>query len=221
MKKRVRNKNHKLLIKKKNSPWIILNSDRFLLSVLLFAIAVVGLFIINQPVSQEQFSGNAELASANFPTSQEVWDGIKTFLTTNLSFLGNDLTEIFISLIIVLIIFAAVYDMLELTSIFQNDWTQRLIAIGIALIAVILKWPLVITRWGLDFAAYLGVFGILYEIIIAIVIFIGLMFGNTWLAKFAVKRKGQVEQIKAIKGANQASAAITALRTLDKNFRKP
>lgn len=216
MKKRM-----KKSIKKEKKKNKLLKNKVFLVSIIVLGLVILGLLFVFYKGTTEKAVGNGSLASTSFPTNQQVMDGIKSFFLEYFGFLGNTLTEIFISLIIALIIFAAVYDMLELTSIFQNDWTQRLIAIGVTVIAVILQWPIIITRWGLDFAAYLGAIGIFLEIVIAIVIFIGLMFGNTWLAKFAVKRKGQVEELKALKGAGRAGAAIQALKKLDTDFRSP
>jgi hypothetical protein len=69
--------------------------------------------------------------------------------------------------------------------------------------------------------ATVGIAAGFLEIIVSIVIFIGLIFGNTWMAKFAAKRKGQKEYIKAIGSSSQAGAAIKGLREIQKEFRKP
>ena len=74
MKKRVRNKNHKLLIKRKNSKWIILNSEKFLLGIFLLGIIAFGLYATSNNAASQSFSGKGELAASSFPTGQQALD---------------------------------------------------------------------------------------------------------------------------------------------------
>ena len=125
-----------------------------------------------------------------------------------------------IGLIVIAIIFAGIYDILELVSIFQNPWVKMVIAIGLSIAVIIFRVPVKIASFFIQLGAGLGAIAIGIEIAIAMAIFIGLVFGNTWIAKFAAKRKGQVEEIKAIQGANRAGAAITGLQTLNEKFKE-
>ena len=134
--------------------------------------------------------------------------------------LGQTLGEVILSLIIALIIFAAIYDILELVSIFQNNWVKKVIAIGLAFAAAMIGWVFSFARFMLGFAAGIGTIGIVLEILVAIGIFVGLSFGSNWAAKWAAKRKGQVEEVKAVKSAAQAKAAIRGLREIQEEFKR-
>lgn len=138
---------------------------------------------------------------------------------TDILGLGGTLKEVIIGFIILAIIFAGIYDILELTSIFDSRWVKIVISLGLGIITALTG---IINRFSifmLSFAAGLGTVGIVIEIVVAIVIFIGLSFGSNWAAKFAAKRKGQKEHIKAIKGADEAGAAIAGLKQLQKDFK--
>jgi hypothetical protein len=134
--------------------------------------------------------------------------------------LGSFWKEIIISLIVLLIIGAGIYNILELTSLFDIVWVKIIIAAGLGIISALTGWVSSFSVWALELAAAMGTIGIVLEIIIAIAIFIGLIFGSNWVARFAAKRKGQVAEIKAIKSSDEASAAITGLRRLQRNFEK-
>jgi len=111
------------------------------------------------------------------------------FITDNLGFFGDDLHSILISLIVSLIIFAGIYDILELISILENKWVKIVIASGLGLIAVILQWPVKIAAFIMGFGATFGAIGIALEIVMVTMIFIGLVFGGAWAARLAAKRK--------------------------------
>lgn len=134
--------------------------------------------------------------------------------------LGGTFKEIIIGFIIFAILFAGLYDILELVSIFDQKWVKIVIAGGLGIIAAMTGLINRFSIFMLTFAAGFGTIGIVLEIIIAIVIFIGLSFGSNFIAKWAAKRKGQKEYIKAIGSSSQAGAAIKGLRHIQKEFRR-
>ncbi|HPD81497.1 MAG TPA: hypothetical protein PK357_00155 [Candidatus Pacearchaeota archaeon] len=128
--------------------------------------------------------------------------------------------EILLGFLILLIIFAAMYDILQLISIFQSKWVILLIAFAIALAAALTNFVHKMAVLLTQILAGLGAAAIFVEIAICIVIFVGLSFGSTWIGKWAAKRKGNVEEIKAIKSAGQAKAAIRGMREIQEEFRR-
>ena len=134
--------------------------------------------------------------------------------------IGNTWREIIVFIIVLAIIFVMLYDILTLISIFSN-WVSLVIAIGLSIIAALFGWIRQMSVWAIGIAAGMGVAAGFIEIIISIVIFVGLVIGNNWMAKWAAKRKGQKEYVKAIHSSGQAKAAIRGLRELQKEFRKP
>ncbi len=146
-------------------------------------------------------------------TFQELSDNI-------LNIFGTTGTNRVIGIIITLIIFAGLYDILELVGIFQTNWVKSVIAIGLGIIAVLIELPLQIATFGAGLASTFGAIGIALEIIIATLIFIGLVIGNTWAAKFAAKRHGQMAKIKAVRASGDVVGAIKGLREIQEEFKK-
>ena len=133
---------------------------------------------------------------------------------------GSGSKEIIVSIIVTLILFAGLYDILELVSIFQLQWVKYIMAGGFTLIAVMWGWPIKFTNFLGGAVAALGPVAIVLEIVIAIAIFIGLIVGNGWIAKFAAKRKAQAAYIKASESAGEAAAAIHGLKEIEKELKK-
>jgi hypothetical protein len=104
--------------------------------------------------------------------------------------------QIILGILILIVIFAALYDILQLISIFQSRWVMMLIAFALALAAALTNIIHKIAVWMATVAAGLGAAAIFIEIVICLVIFVGLSFGSTWIAKWAAKRKGNVEEIQ-------------------------
>jgi hypothetical protein len=134
--------------------------------------------------------------------------------------LGSTWKEIIISLVVLVIIFAGVFDILELTSLFNNSWVLYVISGGLAVIACLTEGVYNIVNFALRFAAGAGAIGVAVEIVIAIAMFIGLSFGSNFIARWAAKRKGQKEYIKAITSSDEAGAAIKGLRHIQKEFKR-
>ena len=142
-----------------------------------------------------------------------------TFLTQILQ-LGEVWKDFIIGIIILVIMIAALYDILELTSIFESKTVKLLISIGFGIIFAITGLVNSVTIGMVSFAAGFGAFAIWVEIIIALGVFVGLTIGNNFIAKWAAKRKGQKEHIKAISSSSEASAAIEGLRNIQKEFKR-
>jgi hypothetical protein len=134
--------------------------------------------------------------------------------------LGGTFKEIIIGIIVFAILFAGIYNILELTSLFDIKWVKILISAGLGVIAALTGLINRFSIFMLSFAAGLGTLGVVLEIIIAIVIFIGLSFGSNKIAKWAAKRKGQKEEIAAITSADEAAAAMVGLRRFQKRSTK-
>ncbi len=128
--------------------------------------------------------------------------------------------ELIVFIITLAILFAILYDILTLVSLFSN-WVSAVIAVGMSIIGSLIGVVRIISTWFITIGSVVGIAAGFLEIIVSIVIFIGLIFASTPLAKFAAKRKGQKEYIKAIGSSSQAGAAIKGLREIQKEFRKP
>jgi hypothetical protein len=134
--------------------------------------------------------------------------------------IGTTWKDLIIVIVVFVIILAGMFDILTLTSIFDNAWVIWIMSVGLAIIASLTGVIRNVTTFLIQVAAGFGAIGIAVEIIISIVIFIGLSIGGTFFAKWAAKRKAQKEMVKSIKGAGSAAAAITGLKDIQKALRK-
>lgn len=164
------------------------------------------------------------VSSLMFVSAEGVFDKSPTsaFMQwiTNFLGLGGTIKEIIIGIIVFAILFAGIYNILELTSLFDIKWVKILISAGLGVIAALTGLINRFSIFMLSFAAGLGTLGVVLEIIVAIVIFIGLSFGSNKIARWAAKRKGQKEEIAAITSADEAAAAMIGLRRFQKRSTK-
>jgi hypothetical protein len=127
--------------------------------------------------------------------------------------------EFIVFIVTIAILFTMLFDMLSLISIFSG-WASGVIAGGMTIVASLVGFVRVITTWFITIGATMGIAAGFIEIGVSIVIFVGLVFGSSVIARFAAKRKGQKEYIKAIGSSAQAGAAIKGLRHIQKEFRR-
>jgi hypothetical protein len=131
----------------------------------------------------------------------------------------TDWKDLIVLVIVFAIILVAIYDILSLLALFYNDWVNWTIAIGLAIIAALTGFIRQAATFLFQTGAGLFAFATGLEIVVVAILFIGLIFGSTWIAKFAAKRKGQREYIRSIGGSHSAEAGIRGLKALDREFR--
>lgn len=133
--------------------------------------------------------------------------------------LGSVWKEIIIGLIMLAIIIAALYDILELTSIFESKPVKIIISVGLGLVFALTGLVNNFTIGMISFAAGFGAFAIWVEIMISILIFIGLSIGSTFISKWAAKKYANKQLVTAVKSGGEAAGAIRGLRTIQKEFK--
>jgi hypothetical protein len=141
------------------------------------------------------------------------------FFARIMAFLGIGETwkQIIVGIIVFLIIFAGLRDILTLTSLFEK--ANFIIAFGLAVIAMLSGLVNGIATAMLSLAATLGTLGIVLEIIIAIVIFIGLTVANERISMFAAKKYAVNAKVKGLKSGAEGAAGFKALRDLFKEMK--
>lgn len=133
---------------------------------------------------------------------------------------GNTWKDVIVYIIILGLIFVMLLDILLLTSIF-SEWACFFIAVGFSIIGALTNVIRQISIWVITIAAGLGVVAGFVEIIVAIVVFIGLVFASPKIAEFAARRKAQAVKIRSIKSAGEAGGAINFLRRLQRKDINP
>jgi hypothetical protein len=139
------------------------------------------------------------LALMALPLVSAVAEG--TWYGDMLSFIGipmDSWQSAVIGLIVMLIIAAGIYDILELIGIFENTIVKLIISIGIGAITGISGGITAIIVYMAGIVANMGAIGIFLEVGVAIIIFIGLSFGSSAAANFSAKRKAAKAQAKGI-----------------------
>lgn len=136
------------------------------------------------------------------------WYSISTALG-----LGETYGVFFISLIIAAILIVALYDILVMTSIFDEKVTL-VISIGLGLIFILTGMINMITIVMTQVLAGLGAFAIWLEIGLAILIFIGLSIGSGPIQRWAAKRYANRLKVKAMKSSGKVNAATRFLKDI-------
>ena len=139
------------------------------------------------------------LALMALPFISAVGEG--TWYGDMLSFIGipmDSWQSAVIGLIVMLIIAAGLYDILELVGIFENIAVKLIISIGLGAIAGISGAIAAIIVYMANLVSTMGAIGIFLEVGVAIIIFIGLSFGSSAAANFAAKRKAAKASAKGI-----------------------
>jgi len=134
--------------------------------------------------------------------------------------IGNTWKDVIVYIIILGLIFVMLLDILLLTSIF-SEWASFFISVGFSIIAALTNVIRQISIWVITIAAGLGVVAGFIEIIVAIVVFVGLVFASPKIAEFAARRKAQAVKIRSIKSAGEAGGAINFLRRLQRRDINP
>ena len=211
--KKTRGKKKKVtLFKRIKKFFIFKNKVPVILIIALLALAVLLIFFNNS-------TGNTITGDATFSINDsppQIILTISDFLN-----LGTTWKELIISIIVLVIIFAGLFDMLQLTSIFTNNWVLYVIAGGLSIIACLTTVVRAISTFAIQVASGMGAIGIAIEVIIAVVIFIGLSFGSTRIALWAAKRHAQKAMVQTTKAAGDTAAAISGLRRIETEFKKP
>lgn len=121
---------------------------------------------------------------------------------------GDNFQEVILAIIVVAIIYAGIFDILKLLSIFHSRWVKVIISLGIAIAAGMTGMVIGIVGWSLKLVGTLGAIGILLEIIAAIVIFVGLSWGQDWAQMWATKRAAKAAEAGGEMAAAGARIAI-------------
>lgn len=182
---------------------------------LLFAVLLINTFLLVSAADTTNININTD--KVNIDVNQGAG---KVLGFLKLADTGSTTRDIILAIIVLAIFFVGIYDLLEMISIFSMPWVKLVIAIGLSLSLALLGVIWGVVTFMLKVATTFGTIAIFIEIIISIAIFIGLSLGSTWIAKWAAKRKGNAEEVKAIKSAGEAKAAIRGLREVQEEFKR-
>jgi hypothetical protein len=203
---------------KKGKKFFLFNGNvtNLVLTFVFLALVFLLPFMTTGNTVNSSMTGYAPLSTSNNVLDKPVtWGWLNSVEWLGI---GNTWKELIVYVITLLIIFVMLFDILSLVSIF-SQWVSGVIAGGMAIVAALIGFIRIITTWFITIGATMGVAAGFLEIGVAIVIFVGLIFGSSRIALFAAKRKAQREIIAGIKGASEAEGAITGLRRIQRRFR--
>jgi hypothetical protein len=211
--KKTRGKKKKVSSSKKIKNFFIFKNKVAPIVFIVALLALAALLIFFNHPTGNTISGNVNLVGNSvLDNPAPAWVASVT------SFLGVGETwkQVIIGIIIMLIIFAALYDMIELTSIITNNWVIAIIAAGLAIIFALVDIVRTIATWLFTFAATLGAIGIFLEIVISIFIFIGLSFGGNWIARWSAKRQANRTLARGIRNAGKLESGVAMIKAVEK-----
>jgi len=164
-------------------------------------------------------TGEGNLPQTNAILDKEITAKVSLWISTFLN-LGTTYKEFIMGLIVMLIVIAGLYDLLTLTSLFQGKFVKVIIAVGLGVIMALSTLLYQFTLFLLRIAATFGAIGVVIEIIVAIVVFVGISVGSVPLATLAAKRYAAQSAIKAIKGGSNVAGGIKILKDVFKEGTK-
>lgn len=131
--------------------------------------------------------------------------------------MGDTWNVFIISLIFVAILISSFYNILEITSFFDNNIVKLIISVGLGLIFVLTDLVGKFSIIMIQLAAGFGSIVVWVEIILSFAVFLILSLGVfPKLQEWAVKRQAQKEKMKAMKSSGEAAAAVKGLRNIQK-----
>jgi len=131
--------------------------------------------------------------------------------------LGVNYNTFFISIIMIAIIILALYEILTLTSLFQDGKVKIIISIGLGFIFVLTGGVNAITKFMVGLLSWAGAFAIWLEIGVSIVIFIGLSIGAGPIQNWANKQYARREKYIASRRSAKVNAGAKFLTDVQEN----
>lgn len=121
---------------------------------------------------------------------------------------GETWAQALVSIFMFIIIMAALYDILGTMAFLRSPYVRVLIGIGVAGIASIVGAVRAISGLAFTAAGVVSGIGIAAVIIIAIVAWMLVHFGFSWLATRMIRSRGEVEAEEAAAEAKKKAAAV-------------
>ena len=116
--------------------------------------------------------------------------------------LGETWGQVIAAIAVLLIVFAAAYDIVGFTAI-ETPWVRYVIAIGIALIAAVSRGIIIASNWLLDLVAGSVILAVVIALVIAVVFFVV----GGWFKGLRKVRKARAQAKIAEAGYTLASTA--------------
>ena len=182
----------------------------------IFSIFILSLFIVNFLLGFVVADGETVDKTSTYTNAFFEGEVTNTIIKSISNALGIGATwkEVIIGFIILLILFAGMYDILELVAIFQSRWVKMIIAGGLAVVGALSGLVNAISLGLTSIAAGAGAFAIFLEIIISIGVFIGLSIASPKIQEWAAKRAAATSIVKGIKGSGDIQASLNTLREI-------
>lgn len=192
----------------------------------ILAMAVLALFCIALALAAISNANGVPLSgnAVTQITGNSVLDNTPTTVVINvaemLNLPANTWKDIVIAVIMFLIVFAGIFDLIELTSFFSNKWVVVLIAAGLAIIGALSGVISAIMVFLGQVLAGLGAAAVFFEIGVSLLLLIGLSWGAPWAARRAAKRYAAKQVVEGIKKGGEISEAIAGLKQVRDEFKR-
>ena len=174
----------------------------------IFVLIILGIFMISFLIEIAMADSDV-IINIQGPLAQPV--DTTTSYGKFLAFFGGTWVEVIVAIFIAIIIAAALYDILGLTG-FTSTAVRILISIGIAGIASLVGAIKSLAGVAFRIAGGISAVGIAIVIGAAVVAFVLLHFGVSWLAVKMLEGRGHIDAARARARAEGGAAVLTGAR---------
>lgn len=130
-------------------------------------------------------------------------------------------TEVIVGILIIIIIVAALYDILGIFTAFESRAVKILISVSVALISTMTGLVRTFSKWAFALAGGATSLGISILIIAAVAAFVLVHFGSSGLARRMIAGRAEIRGARAAGNAEEAGATLRGFTKGATGKRKP
>ena len=120
---------------------------------------------------------------------------------------GTTIRQVILNSILFGIVVFFMYNLLMITSLFDQDWVIKTITFSLAVILLLSRANTFINNLLTNIFVYLGTAGAIIQIVISFLVFLGLIFLGPWARIFVEKRKAQHRILEAMQAGERVGQA--------------
>jgi hypothetical protein len=129
-------------------------------------------------------------------------------------YVSGNWRETILFLIVLVIMFAVIYDITMFFPFISSPWVRYVIAGGLTVAVLVLGWVQWLSDYALTWAAGLGAFTVFFLIIGGFVMLIALASGHNLIMRWATRVRMGMEAMRADRAAHETAQTIRSLREI-------
>ncbi|MEK6945663.1 MAG: hypothetical protein AABW63_02630 [Nanoarchaeota archaeon] len=127
---------------------------------------------------------------------------------------GSDPKNLVLMLIVIIILYAVIYDVTMFFPFISSPWVRYVLAGGLTLAVFVFGWVQWLADNALAWAAWLGAFSVFFLIIGGFLMLIALGIGHNAITRWAMRVRMGMEGMRADRAAHETAQTIRSLREI-------